>query len=90
MASLESRMDAHEQQDEKRFAEFHGAIREIKENHLAHIEKDINELQISFSALNDLALTNKTNIEWLKWLVMTATGAGIIAAITSIATLFRG
>lgn len=60
---------AHEAEDKKAFGELKDDIKDIKDdinsiknNHLFHIERDMNTVKVAIER-------NTTNSEWLKWLI---------------------
>lgn len=58
---------------EKRIEKIEGEIKEIKENHLVHIQEDLVEV--------------KTNQKWMMkffWIVVTASVAGLVTGIINL------
>jgi hypothetical protein len=56
-------------------------IKDIKENHLAHVQKDMNDIKLTQTVM-------KTDLAWLKkffWLVATASVGSLIASILNLA-----
>ena len=63
----------HNNTMEKRIEKIEGEIKEIKENHLVHIQEDLVEV--------------KTNQKWMMkffWIVVTASVAGLITGIINL------
>jgi len=63
----------HNNTMEKRIEKIEGEIKEIKENHLVHIQEDLVEV--------------KTNQKWMMkffWIVVTASVAGLVTGIINL------
>lgn len=64
-------------------------IREIRDNHLFHVRNSLASLECSLDAVQiqldtntEKTIENSTNIDWLKWLIMTVGGALIITTVS--------
>ncbi len=64
MQDIESLMREHIDNDRERFVEIADTLKDMKENHLAHIQESIIKLE--------------TNYDWIKWGVLAVVG-GMIA-----------
>jgi len=74
--------DSHTKLDDERFGAIQNTLNSIKENHLTHIEKSLNNIENDFIKV-------KTNQEWqLKFFWIIATGV-LGALVTAVATLLK-
>lgn len=65
LSQLSKRFDEHDQHDRERFADIQQTLRDMKDNHLAHIQTAMESLA-SDMKINTLDTTEaKTNIKWL-------------------------
>ena len=74
--------ESHTKLDDERFGAIQNTLNLIKENHLTHIEKSLNNIENDFIKV-------KTNQEWqLKFFWIIATGV-LGALVTAVATLLK-
>ena len=73
-------LKAHTENEERRFNAIEHGSETIKNNHLAHIEEDISDIQKKQS-------THSSDIGWIKWLVTTTLGAVIVGIISAVLAL---
>lgn len=66
-------LDKHTEDDRRSFDHIGERLVKITDNHLAHLQDAVANL--------------KADIVWIKWIVLTAAGASIIAVITNIARI---
>lgn len=71
MEELKRRFEEHLITDEKRMEHISESIDKIKDNHLAHIQASMGELEKRYASI-------EADITWLKWGVMLII-AGIVA-----------
>lgn len=71
MEELKRRFEEHLLVDEKHFAHISESIDKIKDNHLAHIQASMGELEKKYASI-------EADITWLKWGMMLIIG-GIVA-----------
>lgn len=77
---FETLLKEHTDNEEKKFESINSNLEKIKDNHLAHIEKSMANLDLSNTEM-------KTNLAWLLkffWLIM---GSSVGALITSVFNL---
>jgi len=82
IAKIAQAFESHTKLDDERFTAIQNTLNLIKENHLAHIEKSLNNIENDFIKV-------KTNQEWqLKFFWIIA--AGVLGAlVTAISTLLK-
>jgi len=71
MEELKRRFEEHMITDDKRFGHISDSIDKIKDNHLAHIQTSMGELESKYAGI-------AADIVWLKWGMMLIIG-GIVA-----------
>lgn len=96
--SMDDLLEVHMRDDKEQFGRISDTLKTIQENHLHHIEKSVAAIEVSIDRLVEHAATmgklvdanskeivsNTTNIDWLKWFIMTAVGAGLANLIVSL------
>jgi hypothetical protein len=94
MATIEQEIEiikgnqkAHDERDVERFASVHTTLRDMKDNHLFHIEKDMAQLKDDVSGLKEDASGLKVDMGWLKWGVTALLGG---VGVIFIALVLRG
>jgi hypothetical protein len=77
IAKIAQAFESHTKLDDERFGAIQNTLNLIKENHLAHIEKSLNNIENDFIKV-------KTNQEWLTrffWIVVTGVCGSLITTI---------
>ena len=67
-------MRQHTEQEDKRFENIENQLGTIRENHLRHIETDIQALKIQGVSLS-------TDMGWVKWGILAVLGAMVAGSI---------
>jgi hypothetical protein len=80
MEDFRELLDKHTEAEEKRFNSFENKLDVIKDNHLAHLETTVSNLQISDAAKGK-------DIEWIKWIVLLVLGVSVTGVVTAILNL---
>lgn len=78
---------AHDERDIERFAGVHDTLRDMKENHLFHIERDMSQLKDDVGVLKEDTAGLKVDMSWLKWGVTALIGG---VGVIFIALVIRG
>ena len=79
-SKFEQQLKEHTLEEEKKFDDICNTLEKIKDNHLAHIEKNITDINLTHTEM-------KTDLAWLLkffWLIM---GSSIGALVTSVFNL---
>ena len=79
-ALLKQELENHIKSNENSFKDMKLEIREIKENHLVHIQKDVNDLKVDVNEV-------KTDVSWLKKFLFIVAGASVGGLITGLINL---
>tara|TARA_R110000868_G_scaffold175724_4_gene412918 strand:- start:742 stop:1005 length:264 start_codon:yes stop_codon:yes gene_type:complete len=72
--------EKHTEHDDKRFESIEGKLDVIKDNHLAHIQNDMQEQTTKLTATT-------TNVDWLMrffWIIATASIGGLITGVLNL------
>lgn len=79
LQTIKANQKAHDERDVERFASVHQTMKDMKENHLFHIERDMNTLKEDVSGLKEDLSKVSTDLGWVKWGVLTLmSGVGAI------------
>mgnify|MGYP001568632907 CR=1 FL=1 len=73
--SIEQQLEDHIKKENDVYSSILDDIQEIKENHLVHLASDISQLKVDLASC-------KTNIEWVRWGVLTIIGGMIALFLT--------
>lgn len=84
---LTQKLDDHIKDDDRRFGYMEdnvintrNDVKEIKDNHLVHVQKDVAEIKIDFGRV-------KTDVAWLKkffWIVAAASVGSLVAGLINL------
>ena len=78
--SLLDLIEKHTEQDDRRFESIENKLDVIKDNHLAHVQKDMAEQSVNITKVT-------TNVDWLlryHWIVATAAIGALIAGVVNL------
>lgn len=67
-------LEQHTAQEEKRFESIDSQLESIRENHLRHIEADVQSLKMQGMSL-------QTDMGWVKWGILAVLGALVAGSI---------
>lgn len=73
----ETLLKEHTEQEEKKFEQITTILDKIKDNHLAHMEKNMSEMNSSYTEM-------KTNLSWLLkffWLIMASSVGALVTSV---------
>lgn len=79
LEEVKANQRAHDQRDIERFASVHETLRDMKDNHLFHIEKDVAQLKEDSAEQKLNFGMIKTDLGWVKW--------GVLAVLSSVGTI---
>lgn len=98
MEDIKRQLEEHYKHDERLFGEIFAALKLIRENDLHHMERSMTNMEALMHKFAEKmdgfgdkvdqntkeAVENKTNIVWVKWIVMAFGGAVVVQIVALI------